>query len=734
MISGNKRMSNTTNFKLLILIGVLLPLCAGCTPTKQGTPQSITPQPTTLLSSTPRPTISTSSTPTVMDTATSLPTMKVPAPPIMSLHMIDVDNGWAWTNSGHLLRTTDGGAIWIDRTPAGQVWPDGSFFLDIQTAWLTIYLQDSSRFAVLHTVDGGQTWTQYPYGPASGLHFVDALQGWAEVYDVGAGNVYITLSDTKDGGATWMPVPVIPPQPENGLPPGTVHLCNICTDSFYYDPGRMVIVYGDMAAMQPGGSVRMQVSFDFGKIWHTQNLPLPKENRDALVAPSQLTFFDDKNGILPVHLAKMKDDGSYAYQRLAIYATQDGGSSWSLLSSVLDNVATYLQAQFTSPKDFYVLCGNELCATHDSAQTWKPVPSNLDFTQTDTRSVSIIDFSNPNTLWASVMENESTTLYITTDAGATWSQINPFVATSNPVTINIDTNIPTPTPIPTSTPEASPTPNVVFDKNSNAYRIRFAPYTTWVEINDTISANASKRFILSAMSGQVMSVSIPQGPAFQVDIVDAAKNFLSDPHYQHSFWRGVLPATQDYTVIVGSQVSGAFYLRIAVNPRGEATQNFDFVDSQYLVGISYTDEFAPANNQVPIDYKGIALFTLSYIDTPAYYPTTNLSEAYLLLNATTDPSIVTTCTQPSSLIPEIVTGQVTVNSYNFTRSEFSGVAAGNNYDEIFYRTVWDKKCFEVVFFIHSTNIGNYPSGTVIEFDRSALLKRFEAVLGTFLAK
>jgi hypothetical protein len=311
--------------------------------------------------------------------------------------------------------------------------------------------------------------------------------------------------------------------------------------------------------------------------------------------------------------------------------------------------------------------------------------------------------------------------------------------TSTPVMVTVTTNVPTSTPVPISTPVPTATlaptlaPVVTFDQSVNAYRIIFAPNGTWIEINDTIPANVSKRYALSATQGQIMSVSIPQGPAFLVNVAGADKKSLSDSQNPQSFWRGALPSTQDYLVTVDSPVGGPFSLRIAINPPGQAVQNFGFVDPQYAVALRYTDEFAPTNVQVPVEVKGTPLLTLAFIDPEFYAPTTNLSEAYLLLAATTDPAIVSTCTQPSSQFAETVTGQVSVNNYTFTRSEFSGAAAGNRYDQVSYRTVWDNKCFELIYLIHSTNIGNYTPGTVVEYDRPALLNKFDTILNTFLA-
>jgi photosystem II stability/assembly factor-like uncharacterized protein len=677
-----------------------------------------------------------SGTPSIPITTTGIPLQATPAlaPPIASLYMMDADNGWAWTSSNRLLRTRDGSQTWTDRTPDGQVWSEGFFPLDAQTAWLPIFLKESNRFGLLHTTDGGKTWTEYPYGPASGLHFSDASNGWAVTGDVGAGNIYYSLTKTQDGGKTWAPIPVKPPMAEAGLPAGTIHLCDICEDSFYYDPNRIIIVYGDEASWKSAGAVRLQTSFNLGNTWQTRNLPLPDNASDAVVAGASATFFEGGNGLLAVHLLKMDNNGNPVYQRLAVYATQDGGVSWALVPGILENITPYAQVQIVSPKDIYVLCSNALCASHDGAQTWSKVASNLDFTQNDNRSVGLLDFLDVNTAWVSIMENESITLYKTTDGAATWTQLNPLLAASAPATTTIDSNIPTPTMIPTQTPEQTPTPDVAFDPNVHAYRIRFPPYATWVEVSGSLSANGSKRYFLSAMQGQVMSVSIPQGSAFSVNAAGADGKVLSDTHSPHPFWRGALPSTQDYIVTVESQAGGSFTLRIAINPPGQATQNFEFVDVPYTVALSYTDEFAPVHVEFPITTRGTPLITLSFIDSSFFYPTTTLSEAALMLTATKDPASVATCTQASTQSGETITGQENVNGYDFTRSELTGAATGNIYDQIFYRTVWQNKCFDVIFLIHSSPIGIFPAGTVVAYDRAALLSKFEAVLNSFLAK
>jgi len=332
------------------------------------------------------------------------------------------------------------------------------------------------------------------------------------------------------------------------------------------------------------------------------------------------------------------------------------------------------------------------------------------------------------------MENEVSTLYKTIDGGQTWAQVTPWMIALPPVTVNVDPRIPTPTPISTVTPEPTDPSSLVFEPNANAYRIRFAPNTTWVEVNDTIATKSTRRYVLSAMQGQIMSVSILQGKALTVAVAGADNQPLSDSRVYSSFWRGSLPSTQDFIITVASYAATAFTMRVSVNPPGQATQKFSFFDKKYQVALSYTDEFAQILAEPQVVHKGTPLLTLTFIDPTVYFPTTNLGDTYLMLNVAVDPAIVATCTQPSTHPIEIVTGLVTINGYSFTRTEVNIGAAGNFFDHISYRTVFNDKCFEVIFLFHSVNIGIYSPGAVVEFDRAALLKRFEGVLDTFVAK
>jgi photosystem II stability/assembly factor-like uncharacterized protein len=379
------------------------------------------------------------------------------------LHMLDAQNGWAWTDSGQLLRTSDGGQSWIDRSAGSGSEPLAGFYLDSQTAWQPINFQTNNQIGLLQTVDGGQTWRLISYGPPNApgpdlaVHFNDALNGWAESAGVGAGNIYFILFSTPDGGKTWATIPAKGPTAETGLPPGMIHLCNICEDSLYYDPQRLLIVHGDEGSMQSSGAVRLEVSFDLGNTWQSQNLPLPANAANAIVGHSAATFFSGGKGILSVTLVKMDASGNIMDQSLAFYVTQDGGASWSLAPGGLDQVGTFPLVQVVSPDDIFAVCGASLCASQDGSQTWQKLAANLDLSQSDSRTILALDLVDAKTGWVLIKQNDASQLYQTTDGGMGWKQLNPLLAAATPVTVDL-TSLPTPTPLPSDTPEASPTP------------------------------------------------------------------------------------------------------------------------------------------------------------------------------------------------------------------------------------------------------------------------------------
>ncbi len=300
------------------------------------------------------------------------------------------------------------------------------------------------------------------------------------------------------------------------------------------------------------------------------------------------------------------------------------------------------------------------------------------------------------------------------------------------------------TPIPTFTAEVQLTADFpTFTPPGQPDAIQFKTNGTFADIKDTIATGASKTYSINAMQGQIMSISIlPQIPdggwgyiPMQVKGADGSILCPQSADSECIFWRGVLPSSQDYfvTLTPNGEVP-QFVMRVAINPPGQDAQNFQYNNFATGLSLTYPDTFAPA---LPVvgNYKINPELTLHFIDSEAYEKT-NLSEVYLFVSSTSEAQTVATCTEPnqSGGGPEYSVGNEVVNGLTFIHSTSEGAGAGNYYQQEIYRMVNKNVCHEVIYFIHSTNIGNYPPGIVTEFDRDALMQKLFSVFSTFTIK
>ncbi|MCX6820079.1 MAG: hypothetical protein NT019_02235 [Candidatus Adlerbacteria bacterium] len=68
----------------------------------------------------------------------------------------------------------------------------------------------------------------------------------------------------------------------------------------------------------------------------------------------------------------------------------------------------------------------------------------------------------------------------------------------------------------------------------------------------------------------------------------------------------------------------------------------------------------------------------------------------------------------------------------YSVAESSDAGAGNLYHETIFALPGTSPCTAVRYFIHSTQLGNYPPNTVVAFDQTALLAQFDAIRQTLV--
>ena len=380
----------------------------------------------------PTPTLPPTSTP--LPTATPAPLVTPePAPILTGLEMFP-EGGWAWNyNTGSLYRSTDAGASWKRVSlPSGEIFNfSASAFLDLNTVWLAGTDQLSGGQKLFRTTDGGSVWAlTLPEGLDSlagnfTYHFTSPRVGWAEAAEGGAGNLYVQVFKTLTGGATYQVVPIQQAAAVEALPEGTLHLCNICADSFYYDPARVMILTGDMGSMQPRGSVEGMSSFDGGRTWEEIRLPLPPSYKDALVTPLSPAFVDDTHGFLPVALTRLEPEGSTPRSALALYTSADGGRNWTPAAATLEDMPNYPALQFINATDAVAQGAEALHMTRDAGNTWETRPLPPEMVPNDSRSLFDLDFTDAQTGWLILSEYSagvtSYKTWKTEDGAKTWT-------------------------------------------------------------------------------------------------------------------------------------------------------------------------------------------------------------------------------------------------------------------------------------------------------------------------
>jgi hypothetical protein len=202
-----------------------------------------------------------------------------------------------------------------------------------------------------------------------------------------------------------------------------------------------------------------------------------------------------------------------------------------------------------------------------------------------------------------------------------------------------------------------------------------------------------------------------------------------------TFWRGVLPATQDYyvelTLVGAAREAKDFELSVLINPRGQTTQWQAYRDAARGFELEYSDYFIQSAPPPAMPLmKGEIALSLSFVGSE-YFESTNLDEVYLVVGSTEDADIVSSCMDPVGAFEKQL-GEETVNSIAFQKGAFSEGAAGNIYTQEIYRTRQGNTCYEIGFIMHYANIGNYgPDSGIREFDDEAVQQKLREVLLTF---
>ena len=92
----------------------------------------------------------------------------------------------------------------------------------------------------------------------------------------------------------------------------------------------------------------------------------------------------------------------------------------------------------------------------------------------------------------------------------------------------------------------------------------------------------------------------------------------------------------------------------------------------------------------------------------------------------------TSCSAALFLAQPVHTATTTIGDTEYSVASTTDAAAGNRYETIVYALPFTNPCIGIRYFMHYGAIENYPTGVVHAFDRTTLLKVFDAMRDTFI--
>lgn len=151
-----------------------------------------------------------------------------------------------------------------------------------------------------------------------------------------------------------------------------------------------------------------------------------------------------------------------------------------------------------------------------------------------------------------------------------------------------------------------------------------------------------------------------------------------------------------------------------------------YENKQYGFSFSYPPQDLLNDN---FSFPEVTDNPLARIDLPRNdFMRTNLFEASFIVGASKEKKVLAACLKPFEGEKEIQGKKM--NGVDYKTFEAIGAAAGNRYETVSYRAIWNDTCYGSVLLLHSGNIYNFPAGTVNEFDRAKALSELEGIADT----
>jgi photosystem II stability/assembly factor-like uncharacterized protein len=278
-----------------------------------------------------------------------------------AISVVDDEVVWIGGSKGTVLKTTNGGQTWEQKSVIGAEKLDfrGIAAIDANRAIaLSAGLAEDGAARIYRTSDGGQNWQLVWQTDQKGV-FMDGVHFWDKKHGIAFGDPIdnrLFLLTTSDGGKSWKQFK------GNNLP---LMLPNEA--AFAASNSTMIVEGKKNVWIGTGGSNKARVfrSSNRGKTWQISTTPI---NAGAASGIFGLRFFDAQNGMAVGGDYKNED----AISRNVI-ETNDGGQTWQTKNIELG----FREAVVKVKQKLIVVGPTGSNISADNGQTWQAMSHHI---------------------------------------------------------------------------------------------------------------------------------------------------------------------------------------------------------------------------------------------------------------------------------------------------------------------------------------------------------------------
>ncbi|WP_411676440.1 YCF48-related protein [Caproicibacter sp.] len=282
--------------------------------------------------------------------------------------------GWAvgedLNRGDFLLKTDDGGTAWTQIYPAPQPTVDFSFS-DSRTGFGLGELSDPN--AVLKTEDGGLTWKTVKSFTGSytvqNLSFISPEEGWILAFAAGSSDGSLTVLHTLDGGASWSKLCDGPASDDSPA----------CFRFFNRESGAL-ITGSRVYRTSDGGKTWSSSAYGGGDSVISDQRELRRISGDKTDWKSPVSALKSAGAVaaalLPEGKGMLLTAGSSGDGVYELLTTSDAGKTWNphpfkgVAQDAFDLLRDPCPMQFTDGAHGWILAAHGLLATADGGRSW----------------------------------------------------------------------------------------------------------------------------------------------------------------------------------------------------------------------------------------------------------------------------------------------------------------------------------------------------------------------------